>query len=116
MNEVTQINFKRAQRALGSLERTISNNQDIADRTAAAFAGALPMVEAEMTEKQVAIRLPEDWLKRIEELIPKVGANPEYEAFGKAKRSTVLRLAIAKGLKELEAEYGQELDNLRDDQ
>jgi hypothetical protein len=58
-----------------------------------------------MTEKQIAIRLPEEWLRRVENLIPQVQANPEFEAFGKAKRSTVLRLAIAKGLQQLEAEY-----------
>ncbi len=70
-----------------------------------ALRGELPMLEAEMTEKQVALRIPGEWLERVGELEPRIAADPTFQAFGAVKRSTVLRLALARGLEVLEAEY-----------
>ncbi len=58
-----------------------------------------------MTDKQVALRLENDWVDRAEALMAPIAADPRFEAFGKIKRATVLKMAIGRGLRELEQEY-----------
>ena len=96
----------RINEALSRIERAVRDNPEIGERTAAALAGELPM-EASMADKQTGIRVPEEWLERADALVPKVAADPKYEAFGKVKRATVLRMAIGAGLRVIELEYAK---------
>lgn len=54
-------------------------------------------------ETQVSIRLPNDLLERASSLVESLRGNPDNVLLG-LNRSTVLRLAIAKGLAQLESE------------
>jgi hypothetical protein len=51
------------------------------------------------------IRLTRDLLKRADALIEVMVADPEVRALGMPTRTAVLRLAIARGLKDLERQY-----------
>ena len=55
-------------------------------------------------ESVVSLRLANDMLKRADRLIPKL-AQTDLAAAGAMSRSTVLRLAIMRGLDALEKEY-----------
>lgn len=55
--------------------------------------------------EQVSIRLPKDVLKRAESLTRRVSKDSSVAALGKVTRSTVLKLAVMRGLEVLEAEY-----------
>ena len=60
-------------------------------------------MSADLTE-MVAFRLPKQMLKRIDALIKPLGRDPALE-WGPMNRSSVLRIALGKGLKALEKEY-----------
>ncbi len=51
------------------------------------------------------LRLTRDLLKRADALIEVMAADPEVRALGMPTRTAVLRLAIARGLKDLERQY-----------
>ena len=55
----------------------------------------------------LAVRLQPDWQRRADALIPHVAADPQPElaALVRVTRSTVLRLAIARGIALLEERY-----------
>lgn len=72
------------------------------DGIAAAAPGG---VEGHMAnEAQVAIRLPTDFLKRAGVLVAAMKKSPAMQAWS-LTRSSVLRLAVQRGLDVLEAEY-----------
>jgi hypothetical protein len=50
----------------------------------------------------VTLRLPKALLQRADELVPKLRDNDEMMAMGRVSRSTVLRLAVLRGLEALE--------------
>ena len=52
-----------------------------------------------------SLRLPADLLSRADVLRPLVAQDEELRAFGRVSRSSVLRLAVLKGLEALEAQY-----------
>jgi hypothetical protein len=54
---------------------------------------------------QISIRVPSDALKRADSLRSKVGKDKNVAALGKVTRSTVLKLAMIRGLEQLEREY-----------
>jgi len=56
-------------------------------------------------EKQLSLRLPVDLVDRADALLPVLERLPTYRAF-RLERSTVLRLALIRGLEELEREHG----------
>ena len=58
-----------------------------------------------ISEGQITVRLPQDLLDRIDDLIDPVGELPEYRAL-RITRSVVLRLALDSGLGALEARLG----------
>jgi len=58
-----------------------------------------------ISEGQITIRLPQDLLDRIDDLIDPVSELPEYRAL-RITRSVVLRLALDSGLESLEARLG----------
>jgi hypothetical protein len=51
------------------------------------------------------LRLTHDLLERADALIAVMAADPEVRALGMPTRTAVLRLAIARGLRDLEHEY-----------
>jgi hypothetical protein len=51
------------------------------------------------------LRLTQDLLERADALIEVMAADPEVRALGMPTRTAVLRLAIARGLKDLEQQY-----------
>ena len=60
-----------------------------------------------MTSKaQTALRLEVQMLKRAELLVPHLAKDPLMRAIGQVSRSSVLRVALAKGLMALESEHG----------
>jgi hypothetical protein len=56
---------------------------------------------------QLGVRLPGETVKRIDSLRPRLANDPTISALGPVTRSTVLKLAIARGLEVLEREYGE---------
>jgi predicted DNA-binding protein len=55
--------------------------------------------------EQISIRVPVEALKRAEALKKPIGKNASIAALGKVTRSTVLKLALIRGLDALEKEY-----------
>jgi len=51
------------------------------------------------------LRLTQDLLERADGLITVMAADPEVRALGMPTRTAVLRLAIARGLRDLEGQY-----------
>src|ERR671910_1561593 len=51
------------------------------------------------------LRLTQDLLERADALIEVMAADPEVRALGMPTRTAVLRLAIARGLRDLEHQY-----------
>jgi hypothetical protein len=51
------------------------------------------------------LRLTHDLLERADALIEVMAANPEVRALGMPTRTAVLRVAIARGLRDLEGQY-----------
>lgn len=56
-------------------------------------------------ETPTQLRLTRDLLERADALIEVMAADPEVRALGMPTRTAVLRLAIARGLKDLERQY-----------
>ena len=54
---------------------------------------------------QIAIRVPEELVERADALVEAIAADPELSAFGRVTRSSVLRLALLRGLATLEEEH-----------
>lgn len=54
----------------------------------------------------VNVRLPEGWVERADALVEALAADDEVLALATPSRSTVLRLAVLRGLAQLESERG----------
>jgi len=54
---------------------------------------------------QTAVRLPPEMLRRAEALVSKMAKDPTLSALGRVTRSTVLKIAVARGLQALEQQY-----------
>jgi hypothetical protein len=57
------------------------------------------------TKTPTQLRLTHDLLERADALIAMMAADPEVRALGMPTRTAVLRLAIARGLRDLECQY-----------
>jgi hypothetical protein len=57
------------------------------------------------TKTPTQLRLTHDLLERADALIAVMAADPEVRALGMPTRTAVLRLAIARGLRDLEYQY-----------
>jgi len=51
------------------------------------------------------LRLPPELLEAAEKMLPLVAADPQVAAVGRVTRSSVLRLALAKGLESMQYKY-----------
>ena len=58
-------------------------------------------------EVPTSVRLPREFVKRLDALAPRLEKVPTFAALGPLTRSKVLRLALAHGMEVLEAEYGK---------
>jgi hypothetical protein len=58
-----------------------------------------------LTKTPTQLRLTHDLLERAEALIAVMAADPEVRALGMPTRTAVLRLAITRGLRDLERQY-----------
>ena len=66
------------------------------------------MARPKVSDAQISLRIRGEDLVEAEDLVPLVGQNPDFTAIGDVTRSTVLRLAIGRGLKVLREEYTTE--------
>lgn len=57
-------------------------------------------------DSMINLRLPSDLLARVDALVPDLDQTPAVRVGARACRSTVLRMALEKGLPLLEAEIG----------
>jgi len=71
--------------------------------------GAAALAEELMAEKRygvpVTVRIPAELAKRLDRLKPKVGKDPTLTTFGRVSRSSIVKLALLRGVAVLEAEY-----------
>lgn len=58
-----------------------------------------------MSTVMTSFRVSQDLLDRTDALIPTMAALPEYQVHGDLKRSAILRIALMRGLDELEREH-----------
>jgi hypothetical protein len=58
-------------------------------------------------EVPTSVRLPREFLTRLDALVPKLEKVPTVAALGPLTRSKVLRLALARGIEVLETEHGK---------
>lgn len=107
------VDLARARAAEERLAARVAANPALADRTAAMLAGDLPCPDLDEQEAPpmrrsqtpVNVRLPDTMLARLDALAPLVGTAAELATVVTVTRSDVLRLAVLKGLEQLEAEY-----------
>lgn len=59
---------------------------------------------AEPNAVNVNVRVPAGWVARIDRLVGQMAGDPELRAVGRVSRSSVLRLAVLRGLERVEAE------------
>lgn len=67
--------------------------------------GGLLMVEKGRYGTPVAVRIPNDLAKRIDRLMPRISKDSTLATFGRVSRSSVVKLALLRGVAALEAEY-----------
>lgn len=60
---------------------------------------------AVVRREQITLRVPPEAVRRAEKLVPRVAADRTFAALGRITRSTVLNLALMRGLDALEQEY-----------
>lgn len=65
------------------------------------------MARAEEAGAQIAVRLPGETIRRMDALRTKLAKDATVGALGRVTRSTVLKLALARGLDALEQEYSK---------
>lgn len=56
-------------------------------------------------DKKLSLRVTADVLKRADALLVRIAKNPNVVPLGQVTQSTVLKLALLRGLEALEAEY-----------
>jgi len=60
-----------------------------------------------VTDRLISLRVDSSTVKAADRLIPSLSKVTEIAATGKVTRSVVLRLALARGLEALKADYGR---------
>jgi len=106
------VDMARVLAAEQTIAEALALRPDLAGRTAAFLssdpdAEALEEPMADRFDKPTQIRLDADILTRADALVPFVASKPEFQAIGRVTRASVLRLAMLRGLAELEAEGGK---------
>jgi len=92
------------------IDRLLAEHPELRERTAAMLAGDLtcPDLESEpMPETKinpVTLRLPADLIARVDALVPEARRLPDLAMLTTITRADVLRLALVKGVGQVEAE------------
>lgn len=124
------VDLTRARSSLERLDEMSTAHPEVRERTAELFAAdrdsaALEPLLSDSPEKPPrptpAARLPADLLARAEDLVGPLSARPDIAGRGRVTRSSVVVLALARGLAALESEIRggagpdlrAELDDLR---
>ena len=102
---------RRIRALLGALRRSLREHPGGDERLAEALDGTLACPDREDdkmvgNEKQTAIRMPEELVARIDALVEKMGSAPEFAAY-RPTRSAVMRIALARGVEQLEEQYSK---------
>jgi hypothetical protein len=67
--------------------------------------GGVVMADKARYGTPIAVRIPDDLAKRLDRLMPKLLKDPTLRTFGRVSRSSVVKLALLRGVVALEAEY-----------
>lgn len=109
------VDLTRARAAEERLDQLLREHPELRERTAAMLAGKLscpdlkevaPMPKATM--RTIPVRLPPALIERLDALVPLAAGAAELATVGAVTRSDVLRLAVLRGLADLEAEFGEQ--------
>jgi len=98
---------RRIRRHLAKLRGLLDADPGLDERTRAMLAGEIPCPDLEEPmahDAAVNLRLPQALLDRAEALVPALEADVKLQA-SRVTRAVVIRLALARGLEALEAEY-----------
>ena len=96
------VNVRRVSDLLESLSGVLARHPEVIERTARYFAGELE--EGAMVKEQTTIMLDAEMLERADALVDTVARIPTVAIGGRVTRSTVIRLALLRGLDVLEQE------------
>lgn len=107
-SEVADLAFERAKVEARALMTRYPSLRS--ERTAEFLAGAKeePPPMAREARSPINLRLPPALISRADALVSLAGAAPELAMAGTVTRSDVLRLAVLRGLADLEAEFGEQ--------
>ena len=63
------------------------------------------MAEKERSRTPLSVRIPDDLAKRLDRLVPKMHKHATFSTIGRVSRSSVVKLALLRGVEQLEAEF-----------
>jgi hypothetical protein len=97
---------RRIREDIEALGRLMQGDPELSERVGDVLEGRLPL-EGNVSEKDwIAVRLPKELVGRADALVERVREkDPAAFAGGLRNRSALVRLALAKGLEALEAQY-----------
>lgn len=103
------VDLARARAAEERIAARVAANPALAARTSAMLAGELPCPDLEDPMPRAGqhpfnVRLPATIIARLDALIPAAHTAPELVTTGRITRSDVIRVALVRGLAQLEAE------------
>ena len=104
------MNIKTVKESLNTIEKTLKENPELRERTENFFAGRLkgaPLIERD--KKALNLKVDKEIIERAEALIPRLKADPELSALGRISVSSIIRLAILRGIEVLEKQYNETL-------
>ena len=90
---------RRIQRLLSDLKNHLVKHPELVTRTRTYLEGDKPMANS---EKQIVVRLPEELLNRLSWLEKQLEQQADFNSVGKVTRSSAVRLALHRGLGQLE--------------
>ena len=93
--------------ALDRIEKLLTEHPELRERTAEMLKGELecgPLEEEMAGMVQLVLRVPEEWLEHAERMVLRLEKYGSLAATGQVTKSTVLRLALQRGLEQLEDE------------
>jgi len=94
---------RRIRENLAELRRLLAEDPTRAGRF---YAWLAEQEGDEMNEKAITLRLPADLLEQADALVPTIQAHGDFQAV-RVTRSTVIRLAMMRGIAALTEEFGE---------
>ena len=96
------VDLRLVNRALDRVAELLRADPALADRTAAWMRGDLKGDELMPLKNGVPVRVPAELLARIDLLLPLLREDPELTTTGRVSRSSIVRLAVLRGVEVLE--------------